>query len=101
MAQTVSQAKKKQTIARSITEAEYVAVSHAVQEAILLLNAITELSTSEKNYPIRIYCDNKSVIDLSKNSVHHVRIKHIDVQHHFARNAIKEGSRYGDTLEHF
>ena len=36
-----------------------------------------------------MYCDNKSAIDLSKNSKHHARTKHIDIQYHFVRDYIE------------
>ena len=35
-----------------------------------------------------IYCDNTSAINLSKNSTHHARPKHIDIRHHFLRDNI-------------
>ena len=38
-----------------------------------------------------IMCDNTSAINLSKNSVHHSRTKHIDIRHYFLRDhALKE-----------
>ena len=41
--------------------------------------------------PISIMCDNKSAIDLIKNSVHHQRSKHIDVRHYFVRERQEAG----------
>ena len=38
-----------------------------------------------------IYCDNMSVINLSKNTTQHARTKHIDIRHHFLKdNTSKE-----------
>jgi hypothetical protein len=37
-----------------------------------------------------IYLDDKSAIELGKNSVHHERSKHIDVKFHFIREQVKE-----------
>ena len=37
-----------------------------------------------------IYCDNSSAINLSKNTTHHARIKHIDIRHHFLRDNISK-----------
>ena len=34
-------------------------------------------------------CDNHGCIALAKNPTHHFRTKHIDVQHHFIRERIK------------
>jgi hypothetical protein len=39
---------------------------------------------------MQIYLDNKSVIDLAKNLVHHERNKHIDVKFYFIREQVKE-----------
>lgn len=41
--------------------------------------------------PIQIFCDNSSVICLSKNLVHHSRAKHIDIKHHFIRDHVLKG----------
>ena len=38
-----------------------------------------------------IYCDNTSVMNLSKNPVNHSRTKHIDVRHHFLRDCLEKG----------
>ena len=39
-----------------------------------------------------IRVDNKSTIELAKNSVNHERSKHIDVRFHFIREQVKEGN---------
>ena len=38
-----------------------------------------------------IYCDNSSVIALSKNLVFHKRTKHIDAKYHHIRKLVKNG----------
>lgn len=74
--------KRQHTVAVSTTEAEYMALSHASQEAIYLKNFREELGLNS-NQQITLYCDNKSVINLSQNDIFHPRTKHIDVKHHF------------------
>lgn len=37
-----------------------------------------------------LFVDNKSTIDISKNSVQHSRTKHIDIRHHFIRELVEE-----------
>ncbi|GAA0141466.1 hypothetical protein LIER_02603 [Lithospermum erythrorhizon] len=44
-----------------------------------------------------LYCDNMSVISISKNSVQHSRTKHIDIRHHFIRELVEDKV---NTLEH-
>ena len=39
-----------------------------------------------------ILCDNQGAIALAKNPVHHVRTKHIEVQHHFVREKVEKGT---------
>lgn len=36
-----------------------------------------------RDYSVRLYCDNKSVIHLAENLVFNARTKHIEVRHHF------------------
>ena len=37
-----------------------------------------------------LFCDNMSVISLSKNLVQHSRIKHIDIRYHFICDLVEE-----------
>jgi hypothetical protein len=37
---------------------------------------------------MEVMCDNKSVIDVSKNPVLHGRMKHVDIRHHFIRDHV-------------
>ena len=41
---------------------------------------------------LTIYCDNTSVINVSKNPIQHSRIKHIEIWHHFIRELVKDGT---------
>lgn len=41
--------------------------------------------------PIKIFIDNNSVLQLVSNPVFHTRTKHIDIQHFFIREKVKEG----------
>ena len=36
-----------------------------------------------------IYEDNQSVIALTKNPIHHTRMKHIDIQYHFIQDKVE------------
>jgi hypothetical protein len=38
-----------------------------------------------------IQCDNQNAISLTKNPTQHIQTKHIDVEHHFVRERIKNG----------
>ena len=38
-----------------------------------------------------IMCDNQRSMLLAKNSIHHSRMKHIDMQYHFIREKLESG----------
>ncbi|KAE8673131.1 putative ribonuclease H protein [Hibiscus syriacus] len=63
-------------VALSTTEAEYMAVSEVVKEAIWLNGLMEDLGVVQSH--ISLYCDSQSVIHLAKNQVYHSRTKHID-----------------------
>jgi hypothetical protein len=77
------------TVALSSTEAEYMALSTAAQEAIWLKGILNSLSIGS-NKPVKLHCDNQGSIRLSKNPQNHSRTKHIDVRHHFIRDAVAQ-----------
>ena len=37
------------------------------------------------------YCDNTSIIKISKSPIQHSRTKHIKIRHHFIRDLVKDG----------
>ncbi|KAL5824888.1 hypothetical protein ACOSQ3_020951 [Xanthoceras sorbifolium] len=76
--------KKQPIVALSSCEAEYVAVSFIVCEAIWLRNLLAGLNHTQEGSTM-IYVDNKSAIELSKNPIQHGRSKHIDTRFHFLR----------------
>jgi ribonuclease HI len=77
------------TVALSTTEAEYMAVTEAIKEAIWLHGLVADLGIEQER--VTVYCDSQSAIHLAKNQVHHSRTKHIDVRFHFIREILKEG----------
>ena len=79
--------RKQVTVARSSTEAEYVALSSATQEAIWLRRLLSDISFQECPTTL-INEDNQGAIELSKNAKHHERTKHIDIAYHFIRERV-------------
>ena len=77
------------TVALSTTEAEYMAVTEAMKEAIWLQGLLDELGIGLKQ--MEIHCDSQSAIHLAKNQVYHARTKHIDVRYHFVREILEKG----------
>lgn len=83
------ESRKQRTVAMSSTEAEYMALSEATKEGIRLRNLLLELGFGEIA-KISIFCDSNGAIKLAENPIFHNRTKHIDVRHHFVREAIEQ-----------
>uniref|UniRef100_H3H925 Integrase catalytic domain-containing protein n=1 Tax=Phytophthora ramorum TaxID=164328 RepID=H3H925_PHYRM len=75
--------KKQRTVALSSTEAEYMALSEATQEAVWLKVFLCELGEMASDEAVKIYEDNQGSIALAKNPQFHKRTKHIDIRYHF------------------
>ena len=41
---------------------------------------------------MKMYCDNKVVINISHNSIHHDRTKHVEVDRHFIKEKVEDGT---------
>jgi hypothetical protein len=80
-------------VALFICEVEYTEQILAAKKVIWLRNLMTQLTCdAEYSQAVMIYEDNQSAIVLIKNSQFHARIKHIDIQIHFIRKKVAEGS---------
>ncbi len=75
-----------------VTEAEYVAATHAVKEALWLRRLISDLFPDGLSAPTTLYGDNQSAIALAHGGQYHSRTKHIDIRYHFIRYIIEAGS---------
>ncbi|KAL0402525.1 UNVERIFIED_CONTAM: Retrovirus-related Pol polyprotein from transposon TNT 1-94 [Sesamum latifolium] len=70
-------------------EAEYMAITEAVKEAIWLQELLGELGIDRKH--VTVHCDSQSAIQLAKNQVYYTGTKHINVRYHFVREILEEG----------
>ena len=82
--------KKQQIVALSTCEAEYIALTQAVQEAKFLRQLIFDM-LNVCDIHVIIGVDNQSAIKLANNPVNHQRSKHIDVRYHFIRDIVSKG----------
>ena len=78
--------KKKPTMARSSTEAEYKAVANASSKLLWINSLLRELSISLPA-PI-LWCDNIGATYLLANPMFHARMKHIEIDFHFIREQV-------------
>ncbi|KAG5065887.1 hypothetical protein JHK86_009618 [Glycine max] len=72
------------------TEAEYVATTTAVNQAIWLRRILANLHMEQKE-PTQILVDNQTTISISNNHVFHGRTKHFKIKLFFLRETQREG----------
>ena len=82
--------KKQSIVALSTCEAEYVALTYAIQESLFLKQLVCDM-LNLSDLKIHIGVDNQSAMKLSKNPISHQRSKHIDIKYHFIRDIISKG----------
>ena len=83
--------KQKGKPAISSCEAEYIALSAAINEIVWIITFLKELGF-DVPLPVPLYGDNSSADDLAHNPVHHDRTKHIDIRYHRIREFILDGT---------
>ena len=78
------------SVARSSTEAEYMALSDATQEVVWLHRLLNELGLSQS--AAVVFEDNQGCIKLAQNSSGiNRRTKHIDVRYHYVKHVVHSG----------
>uniref|UniRef100_H3G9W5 Reverse transcriptase Ty1/copia-type domain-containing protein n=1 Tax=Phytophthora ramorum TaxID=164328 RepID=H3G9W5_PHYRM len=80
--------KRQPTVATSSTEAEYMSLYSATQEAVWLRLLLKDMGYEDQGATL-IYQDNQGCIALAKNPVYHARTKHIAIKFHFLRDKIE------------
>jgi len=80
--------KLQDSVAVSTAEAEYIALSSAVKEALWLKNLMVDFGMSA---PILVLNDNSAVLSIANNPMCAKRAKHIDTQLHHIRDRIAKG----------
>jgi hypothetical protein len=74
------------TVAHSLTEAKYMALSDCSHQVSWICNISLELGM--RLGPTPIYADNQGSIFIGSNPVQEIRTKHIDVKSHYVRECI-------------
>lgn len=82
--------KKQGCVARSSSEAEYMALAAAAQEAIWLRNIFRFAQDGSTVSPTTIMVDNQGAIKMARNDSSGTRTKHIDIQYHFVRDSLSK-----------
>lgn len=83
---------RKQTcVSLSSTEAEYVALAEACQEAVCLIRLLKDFQHNNQ-LPITMYEDNQSCLKILETRRFSNRTKHIDVKHHYVNALYEDGT---------
>ena len=81
------------TVALSSSEAEYMALSQAAQEAIAMSYLYSDINTCDVNqndkHTILLYEDNQGAIAMANNPTHYAKTKHIHIRYHFVREQVE------------
>ena len=94
--------KRKNSVALSTAEAEYIAACACCAQILYLKQTLLDYGVVLEKVPL--LCDNESAVKLANNPVQHSRTKHIDIRHHFIRDHVAkndislEGVRTEDQL---
>ena len=46
----------------------------------------------ESETPLQVYCDNQAAISIAHNPIHHDRTKHVEVDRHFIKEKVDDGT---------
>ena len=79
--------KKQYRVSKSSTKVEYRSMSYACAEFVWLCSLLDQLGFSQPT-STRLHADNTSAIQIVANPVFHERIKHIEVNCHYIREAM-------------
>lgn len=83
--------KKQHTISKSYAEAEYRSLGFVVSELIWLRGLMNEIGCPQIS-PFVVFYDNKSTLHIAHNPVFHERTEHTEIDCHFVRDKIKNGT---------
>ena len=90
---------KQDTTADSTTEAEYIAASEAVKEAVWMKKFITKLGVIPSCVdPVTLYCDNNGTTAQVREPRSHQKSKHILRKFHLIREIIGQGDVAVESL---
>ncbi|GKE22896.1 uncharacterized mitochondrial protein-like protein [Tanacetum coccineum] len=77
--------RKQDVISRSSTQAEYRAMTVTTSEIVWLCWLLANMGVHITS-PIPLYCDNRSAIQIARNTVFHEMTENIEIDCHFIRH---------------
>ena len=70
-------------------EAEYIACSTAVNNAVWIKRFVDSLKLDMQDRPVNVFCENKSAISLIKSGANSSKGKQIDVNYHYIQDIVE------------
>ncbi|CAL8152565.1 unnamed protein product [Prunus armeniaca] len=83
--------KRQKTVSLSSAEAEYRAMASTCCELSWLQCLLQDLQLTHSE-PVTLHCDNQAALHIAANLVFHERTRHIEMDCHFIRDKIQDGS---------
>ncbi|KAG8483529.1 hypothetical protein CXB51_022381 [Gossypium anomalum] len=83
--------KKQAMVSRSSSEVEYRSLANYVSEVLWVKKLLVEIGVGLEQTPV-VWCDNTSTVSMSVNPTHHARVKHVEIDHHFVREKVLDGT---------
>ena len=77
-------------VALSSTESEYYALTEAVKESVFIKQWFNFYCKQSIGLIINVKADNQGAIHIADHSTNHNRTKHIDIQHYFIREHVRQ-----------
>ncbi|KAE8729671.1 hypothetical protein F3Y22_tig00003435pilonHSYRG00075 [Hibiscus syriacus] len=82
--------KKQDIVAQSTAEAEFIAATAVVNQALWLRNILNDLCLEQRR-STEVFVDNQAAIAISNNPVFHRKTKHFNIKLYFLREVQKNG----------
>ena len=82
--------KKHNSVTLSTAKSKYITAGSCCTQLLWMQKLLLDYGICQEH--LTIYCDNTSVINISKNPIQHSRMKHIEIRHRFIREFVEDST---------